>query len=259
MSRFLHQRVKIWTFVPRLCNLHNLLCFFFAGIHGWWSRRGRCSSRRGGAGGRRRGRRRRKRVWIVDESLPPLCLLNHLDQAVSHKHDDDGGYGETWEGERYETRFRRKAPIKVVRLLRQRLPLRNRRLATNLAKSKLFKASVLYKTMLQKLKTLKTALIRRDAAADIVVCGGVGTTSSSSIKRTEFVQLTGNLEKPTSTEAKGSMEKNFSIHNSKLRPKQLKNAQISTAGQGPSQMRVTPKVHRVATSSSSTLLCFPPR
>lgn len=43
-------------------------------------------------------------------------------------------------------------------------------MATNLAKSKLFKARVLYKTMLQKLKTLKTALIRRDAASDIVVC-----------------------------------------------------------------------------------------
>lgn len=55
------------------------------------------------------------------------------------------------------------------------------------------------------------------------------------------------------------MEKNFSVHSSKLRPKQLKKAQISTAGQGPSQMMVTPKVHSVATSSSSTLLCFPPR
>lgn len=73
------------------------------------------------------------------------------------------------------------------------------------------------------------------------------------------MQLTGSLEKQTSKEEKGSMEKNFAIHNSKLRPKQFKKAQISTAGQGPSQMMVTPKVHSVATSSSSALLCFPPR
>lgn len=74
-----------------------------------------------------------------------------------------------------------------------------------------------------------------------------------------FTHLTGNFEKQTSREAKGSMEKNFAVHNSKLRPKQLKKAQSSTAGLGPSQMVVTPYVHSVATSSSSTLLCFPPR
>lgn len=74
-----------------------------------------------------------------------------------------------------------------------------------------------------------------------------------------FMHLTGRLENQTSNEAKGSMEKNFAVHNSKLRPKQLKKAQISTTGLGPSQMMVTPYVHSVATSSSSTLLCFPPR
>lgn len=54
-------------------------------------------------------------------------------------------------------------------MIEKHLPFRNRRLATNLAKSKLFKNRMLYKTMLQKLKTLKMALNRRDVASDIVV------------------------------------------------------------------------------------------
>lgn len=61
--------------------------------------------------------------------------------------------------------------IKTITIIHKQLPLRKRRLATNLAKSKLFKSRMLYKTMLQKLKTLKMALIRRDVASDIVVCG----------------------------------------------------------------------------------------
>lgn len=49
-------------------------------------------------------------------------------------------------------------------------PLRSSRLETNLAKSILFKARMLYNTMVQKLKVLKMALIRRDIASDIAVC-----------------------------------------------------------------------------------------
>lgn len=67
------------------------------------------------------------------------------------------------------------------------------------------------------------------------------------------------LHRLTSKEAKGSMEKNLAVHSSKLRPKQFKKAQISTTSQGPSQRMVTPKVHSVATSSSTTFSCFPPR
>lgn len=119
--------------------------------------------------------------------------------------------------------------------------------------------------MLQKLKTLNMALIRRDVASDIVVCGEKKTKSKNNLTRkltselSMFAHLTGNFEKQTSREAKGSMEKNFAVHNSKLRPKQLKKAQSSTAELGPNQMIVTPYVHSVATSSSSTLLCFLPR
>lgn len=74
-----------------------------------------------------------------------------------------------------------------------------------------------------------------------------------------FLHLTGNLGTPTSKEAKGSMETSLAVHSSKLRPKQLKKAQVSMAGLGPNQTMVTPYVHSVATSSSSTLVCFPPR
>lgn len=43
-------------------------------------------------------------------------------------------------------------------------------MATNLAKSKLLKDRMLNSTIPQKLKVLKTALIRRDVASDIDVC-----------------------------------------------------------------------------------------
>lgn len=49
-------------------------------------------------------------------------------------------------------------------------PFRRSRLATSLAKSKLFKATELYSTMHQKLKVLKMALMRRDVASDISIC-----------------------------------------------------------------------------------------
>ena len=49
-------------------------------------------------------------------------------------------------------------------------PLRSSRLATSLAKSKLFRARMLYNTMHQKLKALKMPLILRDVASDIAIC-----------------------------------------------------------------------------------------
>ena len=74
-----------------------LLCFFLARICDRLSGSGcRC---RGGcaAGGGRRGCRR-ERIRVIDKGLSPLSLLDHLDQAVGHEHDDDGGYGEAWGG-----------------------------------------------------------------------------------------------------------------------------------------------------------------
>jgi len=73
-------------------NIKHLLCFCFAGIYDWLSSSGR-SSCSGGGGGALRGSRR-KRIGIINQGLPPLSLLNHLNQAVGHKHDDDGGYRE---------------------------------------------------------------------------------------------------------------------------------------------------------------------
>ena len=55
------------------------------------------------------------------------------------------------------------------------------------------------------------------------------------------------------------MEKNLAVQSSKLRPKQLKKAQMKTTWQGPSHMMVTPNVHTVAMNSSKTFSCFPPR
>lgn len=88
-------------------SIEYLLCFLLAGICDWWNC-SRCSCRTGwagddggggGGGTRSRWRRRswrRKRVWIINEGLSPFSLLNHLNQAVGHKHDDDGGYREAW-------------------------------------------------------------------------------------------------------------------------------------------------------------------
>lgn len=45
---------------------------------------------------------------------------------------------------------------------------------------------------------------------------------------------------PTSSDANGSMAKNLAVHSSKLSPKQLKKAQVSTSGRGPNHTMVTP-------------------
>lgn len=74
-----------------------LLSFFLAGICDWLSC-SRCSRSAGRAGGGVWRGGRRKRIRIIDKGLPPLSLLDHLYQAVGHKHDDDGGYREAWEG-----------------------------------------------------------------------------------------------------------------------------------------------------------------
>lgn len=58
------------------------------------------------------------------------------------------------------------------------LPLRSSRLATILAKSKLFKTRMLYSTMHQKLKVLKMALVLLDAASDMAVCGEMHFTKN---------------------------------------------------------------------------------
>lgn len=54
-------------------------------------------------------------------------------------------------------------------------PLSSSLLATVLAKSRLFRARTLYSTMVQRLKELKTALIRRDMASDITICRESGS------------------------------------------------------------------------------------
>lgn len=52
-------------------------------------------------------------------------------------------------------------------MLKYHLPLNNSLLATNLAKSRLFSARTLYRTICQKLTALNSPLIRRDIASDI--------------------------------------------------------------------------------------------
>lgn len=63
----------------------------------------------------------------------------------------------------------------------------------------------------------------------------------------------------TSMVKNGSMEKNLAVHSSKLRPKQLKKAQVKTTQPGPSHSAVMPYVQSEAINSSSTLSCLPPR
>ncbi len=82
-------------------SIKDLLGFFLAGVYDWLSG---CSSGCSGSDGRAGGssgvgrRRGRKRIRVINKGLPPLSLLNHLNQAVGHKHDDDGGEREAWEG-----------------------------------------------------------------------------------------------------------------------------------------------------------------
>ena len=70
-----------------LMTINYLLCFFLAGI----SDRCGCSTGRAGGGGGVGSWGRRKRIRIINESLPPFSLLYHLNQAVGHEHDNDGG------------------------------------------------------------------------------------------------------------------------------------------------------------------------
>lgn len=63
----------------------------------------------------------------------------------------------------------------------------------------------------------------------------------------------------TSMVKKGSVEKNLAIHSSKLRPKQLKNAQMRTTQPGPSHSAVMLYVQSEAINSSSMFSCLPPR
>lgn len=80
-------------------NINYLLCFLLARIHDRLSSSGcSCSTGRADGGGCRGSRR--KRIGVIDQGLPPLSLLYHLNQAVGHKHDDDGGYREAWEGKK---------------------------------------------------------------------------------------------------------------------------------------------------------------
>ena len=85
-----------WLHTFFTISIKYLFCFFLAGVDDWLGSSSRCSSAGWAGGGWRWSRR--KRVGIIDERLPPLSLLDHLNEAVGHKHDDDGGYGEAWEG-----------------------------------------------------------------------------------------------------------------------------------------------------------------
>jgi len=111
-------------------------------------------------------------------------------------------------------------------------PLRSSRFATNLAKSRLFKAKMLYNTMLQKLNELKMARIRRDVASGMAIC-------ISNIK-THFKKHSVSASQPTrqSRPRPANLNRSKRLHGEQLGGPQLK-VEAEAVEESPDEHRLT--------------------